>query len=72
MKRKLGRVLIGLVVIVCFVLMSPVVLRKYTIPLFSGGKAVGVAKRRLSGDVEVYVGKSGKITRQSLGSLNLC
>jgi hypothetical protein len=58
MKNKFRRVLLGLVVIFCFVLLSPVVLRKCTIPLFSGSKAVAVAQRRLSGDVDVYVGKS--------------
>lgn len=58
MRSKPRRILTGLVVIVCLALLSPVVLRKYSIPLFSGSKAVAVAKRRFSGDVDVYVGKS--------------
>jgi hypothetical protein len=58
MKGKPSTVSTGLVLLVCLALLCPLVLRKRTIPLLAGGKTVAVAKRRLSGDVDVYVGPS--------------
>jgi len=65
MKSRIKPSLAGVLAIVCVVVLCPLVFRKHTISLFSGGRVVAVARRWLSDDVDVYVGKSKLFTLDS-------